>query len=59
VLVGNVARPVWTETPNMPLQRTHSRASLGRSPLNGGPLGVGSPGQLCRLVQPRMKEEAV
>jgi hypothetical protein len=25
--------------PNMPLQRTRSRASLGRSPLNGGSLG--------------------
>ncbi len=25
--------------PNMPLQRTRSRASLGRSPLNGSPLG--------------------
>jgi hypothetical protein len=27
-------------TPNMPLQRTRSRALLGRSPLNGGSLGV-------------------
>jgi hypothetical protein len=27
--------------PNMPLQRTRSRASLGRSPLNGGLLGDG------------------
>jgi hypothetical protein len=26
---------------NMPLQRTRSRALLGRSPLNGGSLGVG------------------
>jgi hypothetical protein len=28
--------------PNMPLQRTRSRASLGRSPLNGGSLAGGS-----------------
>jgi hypothetical protein len=32
----------------MPLQRTRSRASLGRSPLNGGSLGCESDVQRCR-----------
>jgi hypothetical protein len=34
--------------PNMPLQRTRSRALLGRSPLNGGSLGCESDVQRCR-----------
>jgi hypothetical protein len=36
-----------TASPNMPLQRTRSRALLGRSPLNGGSLD-GATGQESR-----------
>jgi hypothetical protein len=35
---GRILASMWPH-PNMPLQRTHSRALLGRSPLNGGSLG--------------------
>jgi hypothetical protein len=35
---GQKLASIWPH-PNMPLQRTRSRALLGRSPLNGGSLG--------------------